>query len=154
MKEEDIENSAIDAFLKHFKKSNRKIDREMAKETPWVEGYIAASKVKASNAAPLPEFEDSISKMPEEDKNQIDIQIKALDFFSKSNKNEIIFDKGWMKIFEAGYEAASIDKLEVVDSSYGGLTGINDYILNNGHVIRCRPDELPAELEKLRVSIK
>jgi hypothetical protein len=35
-----------------------------------------------------------------------DIEALALTFFRTANKHKIIFDLGWMKIFEAGYKAA------------------------------------------------
>lgn len=46
----------------------------------------------------LPPFED------------VDIEKIALDWFVKADKQDIIFDLGWIKIFEAGYKAAQSNK--------------------------------------------
>lgn len=34
--------------------------------------------------------------------------------------------------------------LRVVDTSYGGCTGIHDYFIADGRIITCHPDELDS----------
>lgn len=49
---------------------------------------------------------------------------------------------------------ASLQVVKVVDTSYGGSSGFNDYILSNGKTITCRTSEIDGLLKAENASVE
>jgi hypothetical protein len=71
--------------------------------TVWKNAFQGGEQVNAAW-----EYLQSVSTQPTP--KEEDVENMALDFYRTANKIEITFSLGWMKIFEAGYNAAKTTK--------------------------------------------
>ena len=74
-------------------------------------GAIAAYYPLTKEAKEL----EGLPLLPNPFKTEVNTEQLALKFFREANKHEIIFDLGWIKIFEAGYKAAQSKQFSLED---------------------------------------
>ena len=46
-----------------------------------------------------------------------------------------------------------VQELKIIDTSYGGITGINDYYISDGRIITCKASEIKEILSTIPSSI-